>query len=168
MTVRNSSLPILSFLLLCSACSNGGEVLGYQERTGVNLSVEVSPSDPIPVEVNAGIIRRVASYTPRKNCTGLKNAALTACRADTDTVDMVSSFRLKQTKSGTGLFGGALNREITISTAFVSGAKTGELNDDVEAAKALTKTTVNNAEDATEQQDQVATSNGEEVAGTSE
>ncbi|MBY6005025.1 hypothetical protein KUV62_13975 [Salipiger bermudensis] len=95
------------FLLLgISACT---EALVYGERTGVNLAIRSDPAEAAPLEVNAGLQRRVVAHVPpsQRDANG---------RPTGEGVNMFSRFDL-QREAGQNAFGG----NVRIGTSFASG-----------------------------------------------
>lgn len=87
--------------------------LVYGERSGVNIALRSDPAKALPVEVNAGVQRRVTTLVPPQQRNG-------AGRPIDEAVNMISSFDLKydNADASQGLFGG----KTRIASIFTTGA----------------------------------------------
>ena len=98
-----------AIVLYCSlaAMSLGAcnDTLAYGERTGFNLSVRTDAPQGQPLEVNAGLQRRVVGHVPPSSEAG-------------EAVNMVSAFNLERE----GDAATPLANTLTIETSFASGA----------------------------------------------
>lgn len=104
-TARN--LMLAGLLALPAACD---KALVYGDRTGFNLAIRTDAAEGHPLEVNAGLQRRVVGYVPPRKRDGSGAPVGEA-------VNMVSKFDLQRTAGATG----GLDDTITIRAAFASG-----------------------------------------------
>lgn len=100
----------LTFLLALPIVSGCERALVYGDRSGFNLAIRSDPAESAPLEVNAGLQRRVIGFVPASESD--QNAP-----AKGEAVNMFSRFDLKQHRDSNTVFGGKL----TIGTAFASG-----------------------------------------------
>ncbi|WP_299410715.1 hypothetical protein [uncultured Roseobacter sp.] len=103
-----SKICLLALGVLLMGCSN--DALVYGERSGFNLAIRSDTAESAPVEVNAGLQRRVVSFVPPSNRDSEGNAR-------GEGVTMISRFDLRRTPGQSGLFGD----EVRIRTSFLSG-----------------------------------------------
>jgi len=124
--MRCFALTLLAASLgLLAACDRG---LVYGERTGVNLAVRADPANSAPLEVNAGLQRRVVSSVPPQGQPGGPTAAGEA-------VNMVSRFDLERAPGQAGPF----SAKVRIGTSFASGAAATAIAGKPEVVRAITK-----------------------------
>ncbi|CUH99169.1 hypothetical protein [Leisingera aquaemixtae] len=107
MTV-NSKFCVFFVGLCLMACSN--DALVYGERTGFNLAIRSDTAESAPVEVNAGIQRRVVSFVPPTKRDSEGNAK-------GEGVTMISRFDLRRSPGQSGPF----SDTVRIRTSFLSG-----------------------------------------------
>ncbi|WP_298847522.1 hypothetical protein [uncultured Ruegeria sp.] len=109
---------ILAAIAICGSGLAGctevqDRALVYGERSGVNIALRSDPAKALPVEVNAGVQRRVTTLVPpqKRNDAG---------RPIDEAVNMISSFDLKYDNAGgsEGLFAGTT----AIASIFTTGA----------------------------------------------
>ncbi|WP_299894163.1 hypothetical protein [uncultured Ruegeria sp.] len=121
----------IAFLILslCSFClSNCTEVqdraLVYGERSGVNIALRSDPAKALPVEVNAGVQRRVTTLVPPKSRNNNR-------RPTDEAVSLVSTFDLTYNNADAqkGLFGGTTR----IASIFTTGTAATALATAIEA-----------------------------------
>ncbi len=102
----------ISSLFLSNCTDIQDRALVYGERSGVNIALRSDPAKALPVEVNAGVQRRVTTLVPPKerNSNG---------RPTDEAVSLVSTFDLTYNNADAqnGLFGGTTR----IASIFTSG-----------------------------------------------
>lgn len=98
---------ILAIAMIGSACDRA---IVYGDRTGFNLALRTDVAEGHPVEVNAGLQRRVGGFAPPRKRDKDGNAVGEAA-------NLMSRFELAR-KAGEGL---GLSDTIWINSAFVSG-----------------------------------------------
>lgn len=111
------SLP-LAFLIL-GAC---GDTLVFGERTGFNLAVRTDAAEGLPLEVNAGLQRRVLGLVPDTSEEGGGEA-----------VNMVSAFNLQRS----GDDATPLSNTLVIESSFASGQAAIEASESTGAIEAI-------------------------------
>ncbi|NOD77378.1 MULTISPECIES: hypothetical protein [unclassified Ruegeria] len=108
------TLGVLSICTLSlSNCTDiQDRALVYGERSGVNIALRSDPAKALPVEVNAGVQRRVTTLVPPK-------ARNNNGRPTDEAVSLVSTFDLTYNNADAenGLFGGTTR----IASIFSSG-----------------------------------------------
>ena len=107
MSIRLICPLIASLIIAVTGCDR---TLVYGERSGFNLGISVTPSENLPIEVNAGIKRRVIGIIPP---TGEPQNG----HVNGEAVNMFSRFDVQHEPSATG----ALFGTHTVSSAFASG-----------------------------------------------
>ncbi|MEX0340915.1 MAG: hypothetical protein AB3N11_17975 [Arenibacterium sp.] len=103
-----SKFCLFALGLCLMACTN--DALVYGERTGFNLAVRSDTAESAPIEVNAGIQRRVVSFVPPSERDSAGNAK-------GEGVTMISRFDLRRTPGQSGPF----SHKVRIRTSFLSG-----------------------------------------------
>ena len=89
--LKSTNLPIAGLALALVFVSGCERALVFADRTGVNLAVRSDMAEGSPLEVNAGLKRRVVGFVPAK---GESEDG----RPSGEAVNMVSRFDLKRTK----------------------------------------------------------------------
>ncbi len=104
----HSKYYLLAASLSLIACSNDGLV--YGERSGFNLAIRTDTAESAPLEVNAGLQRRVVSFVPpsERDEEG---------KAKGEGVTMISRFDLRRTPGQAGPF----SDTVRVRTSFLSG-----------------------------------------------
>ncbi|MEM9043347.1 MAG: hypothetical protein AAGC81_01540 [Pseudomonadota bacterium] len=117
------SLTILASVVLMAGCTR--DTLVYAERSGFNVAITVDPAESLPVEVNAGLKRRVVGVIPP-----IREPDPETSRVNGEAVNMFSRFDLIYDENESGVLLGTHR----ISTAFASGAAALEIakRDDAE------------------------------------
>lgn len=131
-------------VLVCvlSGCADQDRALVYGERSGVNLALRSDPAKALPVEVNAGVQRRVTTLVPATS------RDPNTRRPTGEAVSLISSFDLDYTPPAeqSSLFGGRTK----IATVFSTGdaaTKLGEtINQSGGSAQGITKVVEANRE----------------------
>jgi hypothetical protein len=112
MSIRHRTLrpvgPLLAVLIL--ALAGCERTLVYGERSGFNVGIWVTPSENLPLEVNAGLKRRVVGIIPPS---GERRDG----QVNGEAVNMFSRFDVQYQPSTEGVLFGTH----TVSTAFASG-----------------------------------------------
>ncbi|WP_306113977.1 MULTISPECIES: hypothetical protein [unclassified Roseovarius] len=126
--LKPTNLPIAGLALALAFVSGCERALVFADRTGVNLAVRSDMAEGSPLEVNAGLKRRVVGFVPAK---GESEDG----RPSGEAVNMVSRFDLKRTKGAEGPF----SDKVQIRTSFASGGAAVEAASKPKAVEALTK-----------------------------
>ncbi len=112
---RVTAFCVLSFNgFLVSNCTDiQDRALVYGERSGVNIALRSDPAKALPLEVNAGVQRRVTTLVPPKERNDNR-------RPTDEAVSLVSTFDLTYNNANIeeGLFGGTTR----IASIFTSGS----------------------------------------------
>ncbi len=122
------NLPIAGLAIALTLLPGCERALVFADRTGVNLAVRSDMAEGSPLEVNAGLKRRVVGFVPAKGESG-------DGRPSGEAVNMVSRFDLKRTKGSEGPF----SDKVQIRTSFASGDAAVEAASKPKAVEALTK-----------------------------
>lgn len=112
-------------LVVVTAVSACTDALVYGDRTGFNLAVRTDATDGHPLEVNAGLQRRIAGFVPAKQ---IQDGVATG-----EAANMMSSQNVAR-EAGEGL---GLGDTITINNTFVSGPAAVEASGNKESVKAI-------------------------------
>lgn len=111
--------------------------LVYGERSGVNIALRSDPAKALPVEVNAGVQRRVTTLVPPISRNQNK-------RPNDEAVSLVSTFDLTydNADASKGLFGGRTR----IASIFTTGSAATELATAIEQGNGTSEGIANAAE----------------------
>lgn len=114
----------LGGLCLSSCTEIQDRALVYGERSGVNIALRSDPAKALPVEVNAGVQRRVTTLVPPKSRNDKR-------RPTDEAVSLVSTFDLTYNNADAqkGLFGGTTR----IASIFTTGTAATALADAIKA-----------------------------------
>ncbi len=109
----------------------------YGERSGVNIALRSDPAKALPVEVNAGIQRRVTTLVPTISRNQNK-------RPNDEAVSLVSTFDLTydNADASKGLFGDRMR----IASIFAPGSAATELATAIEQGNGTSEGIANAAE----------------------
>jgi len=123
--LATKSCCTIAVLFGLTACE---QALVYGDRSGFNLAIRSDAAEGAPLEVNAGLQRRVVGFVPPRSRTpdGLP---------DSEAVNMVSRFDLRRTPGDNGPF----DDTIRISTSFASGAAASATDGDAAKVAAITR-----------------------------
>lgn len=104
-------------------CADQDRALVYGERSGVNIALRSDPAKALPLEVNAGVQRRVTTLVPATS------RDPNTRRPTGEAVSLVSSFDLNYTPPAeqSSLFGGRTK----IATIFTTGDAASKLGETI-------------------------------------
>lgn len=126
--MRNKPLAPLAPILVLAVCLLGAceKTLVYGERSGFNLALRSDAAAAVPIEVNAGLQRRVVGLIPGAG-------EVEDGRPSGEAVNMVSRFDIDYADSENDLFGGRLK----VSSAFASGGAATAVAGNVKVVEAI-------------------------------
>lgn len=110
---RKFTILIVPFAFLANCAATGDRALVYGERSGVNIALRTDPAKTRPIEVNAGVERRVTTLVPA-------SSRDTNNRPTGEAVGLISTFDLDYSvpEGEQGLFAGRTK----IASFIVTGA----------------------------------------------